>query len=117
MSKKSIGFIGLGAMGRPMATNLVKAGYSLNVYDIKPDPVKELVGLVAKQATSCADAAQGADTVITMLPADPQVREAVLGIGGVLETARAGATRQRKLAARLFTAPVGQGSYLSALIA
>lgn len=92
MRKKSIGFIGLGAMGKPMAANLVKAGYLLSVYDINPEPLKELAALGARKGNSCADVSQDVDTVITMLPADPQVREAVLGAEGVLQTAKAGAT-------------------------
>jgi 2-hydroxy-3-oxopropionate reductase len=43
MAMKKIGFIGLGIMGKPMAKNLLKAGYSLTVYDIRPEPVKEVV--------------------------------------------------------------------------
>ena len=92
MQKKSIGFIGLGAMGKPMATNLVKAGYVLSVYDINPEPLKELAEQGARPAKSWADASQNVDTVITMLPADPQVREAVLGAEGVLQSAKAGTT-------------------------
>jgi 3-hydroxyisobutyrate dehydrogenase len=88
--KKKIGFIGLGAMGLPMAKNLIKAGYDLTVYDLNPQPVKELVSLGAKGAKSSADAAGGVDLVITMLPADDEVKAVALGPEGVLEGARAG---------------------------
>lgn len=79
-----IGFIGLGIMGRPMAKNLLKAGYELNVYDKFAD-MDDLAALGATVAGSCADAAEGSDLTITMLPNSPQVREAVLGPAGVLE--------------------------------
>ncbi len=92
MGKKSIWFIGLGAMGKPMAKNLVLADYPVTVFDINPDPMKDLGKLGARLAGSCAEAARDAETVITMLPADPQVRTAVSGEQGVLEGARAGTT-------------------------
>ena len=88
--KKKIGFIGLGAMGLLMAKNLIKAGYDLTVYDLNPQPVKELVSLGAKMAKSSADAAGGVDLVITMLPADDEVKAVALGPEGVLEGAKAG---------------------------
>ena len=52
--KRKIGFIGLGAMGKHMAKNLIKAGYDLTVHDLNPQPVKELVSSGAKGAKSCA---------------------------------------------------------------
>jgi 2-hydroxy-3-oxopropionate reductase len=84
-----IGFIGLGIMGRPMSRNLLKAGYSLAVYDIASGPVAELVQAGAIRATGCRDVAAQSEIVITMLPDGPDVEAAVLGPGGVLE----GATR------------------------
>ena len=90
MAKKRIGFIGLGAMGIHMARNLVKAGYDLTVYDIDPQPVKELVALGAREAKSSADTSKGAEVVITMLPQDEQVKEVALGLRGVLEGAKPG---------------------------
>ncbi|NWF57360.1 MAG: NAD-binding protein [Syntrophaceae bacterium] len=90
MTKKAIGFIGLGAMGNHMARNLVKAGYSLAVYDLNPKPVEEIVSLGAKKAKSSADAAKSVEVVITMLPADEEVKAACLGPGGVLEGAKPG---------------------------
>ncbi len=92
MSKKKVAFIGLGVMGKPMAANLIEAGYELAVYDLNPAPVKELADKGARAASSCADAAEGADTIILILPADPQVKEAVLGEKGILEGAKQGAT-------------------------
>jgi 2-hydroxy-3-oxopropionate reductase len=85
-----IAFIGLGIMGKPMSRNLLKADYSLVVYDICPAPVAEVVAAGAAQAASCAEAAKAADIIITMLPDGPEVEAATLGAGGVLEGARAG---------------------------
>ena len=84
-----IGFIGLGIMGRPMARNLLKAGYALTVYD-KFAKCDDLVALGAKAGTSNKDVAAQSDVIITMLPNSPNVREAVLGENGVLEGARPG---------------------------
>jgi 2-hydroxy-3-oxopropionate reductase len=88
----NIGFIGLGIMGGPMSRNLLKAGHSLVVYDIVPDLVKPVVAAGASPAKSCADAAARSEIIITMLPDGPQVEQAVLGAGGVLEGARKGST-------------------------
>jgi 2-hydroxymethylglutarate dehydrogenase len=90
MAKKKVGFIGLGAMGVHMAGNLVKAGYPLVVYDLNPKPVEELVSSGARKTGSSADAAAGVEVVITMLPADDEVKAVYLGLGGVLEGASPG---------------------------
>jgi len=87
---KKIGFVGLGIMGKPMAKNLVKAGYEVTVYDIRPEPIAELVAAGAKAAKSPKDAAAGAEVVITMLPNSPHVKEAILGKGGVIEGVKPG---------------------------
>ena len=87
---KKIGFIGLGVMGKPMAKNLLKAGYTLMVYDILPDPVKEVVAAGAQEGTSSKEVAAFGEVIITMLPNSPEVKEAVLGPGGVLEGAKPG---------------------------
>jgi 2-hydroxymethylglutarate dehydrogenase len=91
MKKEHIGFIGLGAMGRPMAKNLLKAGYPLTVYDLNPEPIKEVIAHGAKAASSSAEAARDAEVIITMLPACDEVKSAVLGAGGVLGGATEGA--------------------------
>lgn len=88
---KSIGFIGLGIMGCPMAKNLLKAGYTLTVYDILPERIDLLVQAGAKAGASCADVAAGSEIVITMLPNSPEVKDAVLGPKGVLDGAKPGA--------------------------
>ena len=77
-------------MGKPMAKNLLKAGYSLVVYDVSPGPVAELAGEGASRGESCSDTASRCDIVITMLPDGPDVEAAVLGPAGVLEGARPG---------------------------
>jgi 2-hydroxy-3-oxopropionate reductase len=87
---RKIGFIGIGIMGKPMAKNLLKAGYPLTVYDIRPEPVQELVKLGAKKGNNSADVAARNEVVITMLPNSPHVREAVLGKNGVLDGAKEG---------------------------
>ena len=87
---EKIGFIGLGIMGKPMAKNLVKAGYPLVVFDVVPEPVKELVAAGARAARSAREVTEASDVVITMLPNSPHVREVVLGKAGVLEGARSG---------------------------
>ena len=80
-----IGFIGLGIMGKPMAKNLLKAGYELKVHDLVTAAVEELVLAGAVKVESSADAARGSDLIITMLPNSPHVKAAVLGENGVLE--------------------------------
>ncbi|MBC7320261.1 NAD(P)-binding domain-containing protein, partial [bacterium] len=85
-----IGFIGVGIMGKPMAKNLIRAGYNLVVYDINKDPIKELVKLGAEEGTSPKDVAERTDIIITMLPDSPQVKDVILGENGVLEGAKKG---------------------------
>lgn len=63
-----IGFIGLGIMGRPMAKNLVKAGYDLTVYDLNEEAVADLVSCGARAADSSREASLEAEVVITMVP-------------------------------------------------
>jgi 3-hydroxyisobutyrate dehydrogenase-like beta-hydroxyacid dehydrogenase len=87
---KKIGFIGLGTMGTPMATNLLKAGYELCVYNRTAEKTKPLADLGAKVAASPAAVAKQCEVVITMLAADPAVKEVVLGRAGILDGASAG---------------------------
>jgi 2-hydroxy-3-oxopropionate reductase len=86
----SIGFIGLGIMGKPMSKNLLKAGYDLLVYDIVPACVKDVVAAGAKPAASIAEVAQKCQIICTMLPNGPQVKEVVLSPGGILDNAAKG---------------------------
>jgi 2-hydroxy-3-oxopropionate reductase len=83
-----VGFIGLGIMGKPMARNLIGAGHELVLFDIVAAAMDEVAG--AARGASAADVAARTDAIVTMLPDGPEVREAVLGPGGVLEGARAG---------------------------
>lgn len=84
---KTIGFIGLGIMGKPMAKNLIKAGHELIVFDINKDAVAELEKEGAKVGSSSKDVAQKSSIIITMLPNSPHVKEVILGKDGVLEGA------------------------------
>lgn len=88
---KKICFIGLGIMGKPMAKNLIKAGYSLQVYDIVESAVKEVADAGAKGCSSIKEAVEECDTIITMLPNSPHVKSVVLDEGGVAENAEKGA--------------------------
>jgi 2-hydroxy-3-oxopropionate reductase len=85
-----IGFIGLGIMGKPMARNLMKAGFPLVVHNRSRGPVEELMKEGAEAAYSPKEVAQKAEVVITMLPDSPDVEKVILGENGVLEGARAG---------------------------
>ena len=85
-----IGFIGLGAMGKGMASNLQNKGFQLNVFDIVPEPVAVLVQQGAKAAASVAELTEASDIVVTMLPGSPEVDAVVLGEGGVLAHGRDG---------------------------
>jgi 2-hydroxy-3-oxopropionate reductase len=84
-----IGFIGLGIMGCPMAKNLIKAGYKLNVW-VSSKRFGEISSLGAEGASSYKEIAAKSDIIITMLPNSPHVKEAVLGGGGIVEGAKAG---------------------------
>ena len=87
---EKIGFIGLGIMGKPMAKNLINAGYDVTVYDIFPDPIEEMVEAGASSGSSSADVASKSDVIITMVQDGPQARQAILGDGGVAEGAAEG---------------------------
>ncbi|MBQ6196487.1 MAG: 2-hydroxy-3-oxopropionate reductase [Lachnospiraceae bacterium] len=81
-----VGFIGLGIMGKPMAKNLMKAGYELVVTTHKQETIDEFIALGAEGAANGAEVARKADVIITMLPNSPQVSEVCLGKGGIIET-------------------------------
>lgn len=90
--RETIGFIGLGLMGRPMALNLVKAGFPLVVHSRSPAPVRELTAAGAREAASPADVARQAAWVITMLPDSPDVERVLAGPDGVFSGSRPGTT-------------------------
>ena len=83
--KKTIGFIGLGIMGKPMAKNLLKAGYPLVVYNRSKKPVEDLVKEGALSSNSPKEVAERAEIIITMLPDSPEVQEVILGKDGVIQ--------------------------------
>jgi 4-hydroxybutyrate dehydrogenase / sulfolactaldehyde 3-reductase len=85
---ETIGFIGLGRMGRPMASNLCQKGFPLIVFDINPVPVRDLQRLGAQGAPSIADVAAQSDVVFSMLPDSAAVEEVIVGSYGVLAHCR-----------------------------
>jgi len=85
MDKPRIGFIGLGIMGRPMCANLLKAGYSLTVWNRSQPGIDTVVGYGAEAGASPADVAAKSDVIITMVTDSPDVELVVLGADGVLE--------------------------------
>ncbi len=88
--KPTIGFIGLGIMGKPMARNLLRAGYPLWAFSRTPADVDAVVAEGACAGASCREVAARADVVITMLPDSPDVEQVYLGSEGVLAGARPG---------------------------
>jgi len=88
---EKVGFIGLGIMGKPMAENLIGAGYDLALYNRTSEKADELAGDNATVAGSPREVAEQSDVVITMLPDSPQVEEVLAGPDGVLEGIREGA--------------------------
>ena len=123
---ETVGFIGLGIMGKPMARNLLKAGYDLVVLDIDSRATAELVAAGAAAAASPAEVTQRARRVLTMLPDGAAVEEVVTGPRGVLsgasadtvlvdissvspETARSIAAALATRGARCLDAPVSGG--------
>lgn len=86
----NVGFVGLGRMGRPMASNLQRKGFALTVLDIQPGPVAELVALGARAATDLRDLVRSSDVIVTMLPSSVEVLATVIGPDGALAHAREG---------------------------
>jgi 4-hydroxybutyrate dehydrogenase/sulfolactaldehyde 3-reductase len=86
----TIGFIGLGKMGRPMASNLCRKGSRLVVFDIDAEAIRALEGLGARAAADVAGVAAESDVVFTMLPASADVVEVVGGSNGLIATCRPG---------------------------
>jgi 2-hydroxy-3-oxopropionate reductase len=88
--KKKLGFIGLGIMGKPMAKNLLKAGFNLVVFSRSNGPVEELVKEKALSANSPGEVAEHSEVIITMLPDSPEVEEIILGKDGVIRGTKPG---------------------------
>jgi 2-hydroxy-3-oxopropionate reductase len=122
----SVGFIGLGVMGKPMAKNLIAGGYSLVVHSRSAGPVDELVAAGAARAASPADVARRVTRIITMLPDSPDVEQVLEGEEGVFSAVQPGtiiidtssiapavarrlATGARSLGVALLDAPVSGG--------
>jgi len=123
---ETIGFIGLGLMGKPMAKNLLKAGYPLIVNSRSQGPVDELVAAGATRAATPADVARRATRIITMVPDSPDVELVLDGPDGVFTAIQKGtividmssiapgaarrlAARARALGATMLDAPVSGG--------
>ncbi len=88
-----IGFVGLGIMGAPMALNLLKAGYSLKVYNRSDrQEVEDVVAAGGERVATPKDAAAGSQVVITIVTDTPDMQEVILGVNGVIEGAVSGAT-------------------------
>jgi 3-hydroxyisobutyrate dehydrogenase len=87
----SVGFIGVGNMGNPMAYNVLKAGFPLVVYDKNPGAMENLIQAGARRAGSAAEVAAQCDITLTSLPASPDVEAVYLDAGGLIDSAKAGA--------------------------
>jgi 3-hydroxyisobutyrate dehydrogenase-like beta-hydroxyacid dehydrogenase len=86
----SVGFIGTGNMGNPMAGNVLKAGFPLTVFDRHAPAVENLLQAGAKKGASAQDVVEQCEVVMTCLPASPDVEAAYLDAGGLIERARPG---------------------------
>ena len=85
-----IGFVGLGIMGKPMALNIIKAGFDLTFYARRQDVIDEVSAAGGRAVGSSREVAETADIIATCVTADAQVKEVILGENGVLEGASAG---------------------------
>jgi 3-hydroxyisobutyrate dehydrogenase len=107
---RTVGFIGLGNMGGPMCGHLVRAGFDVRAYDIDQSALARSRDAGARPAGSVAECARDVETLITMLPAPPQVEEVWLGDGGVIQALGAGSlgidmsTSSRAVGERLLAA-------------
>jgi 2-hydroxy-3-oxopropionate reductase len=86
----TVGFIGLGIMGGPMAANLVKAGFEVIGYNRSSGPVRRLVSQGGRGAANLAEAVRDADVVVTMVPDSPDVEAVALGEDGIYAHAKPG---------------------------
>src|SRR5690606_16409043 len=86
----AVGFIGLGTMGHPMALNVLKGGFEVNVFDVNPAPAEALQKEGAAVMESVAELARRSRIIVTMLPTAAHVNEVLFGAGGVAEHAEAG---------------------------
>jgi 3-hydroxyisobutyrate dehydrogenase-like beta-hydroxyacid dehydrogenase len=86
----SVGFIGVGNMGNPMAGNVLKGGFPMTVFDKSPKAMENLVQAGARAAKSAREVVEAAEIVLTCLPASPDVEALYLGPGGLVDLARPG---------------------------
>ena len=86
----NLGFIGLGIMGKPMADHLVKAGHKVYVFDINPDPVKELANQGAVACGNSKEVAEKSELIFIMVPDTPDVQAVLFGANGVAEGVKKG---------------------------
>ncbi len=89
---KKVGIIGLGSMGKSMAKNLLKAGYELTVFDIRPEPIQEMVGLGAFGASNLKEVGERSEIVFVMVLNFAQVESSTVASGGVLSGMKPGST-------------------------
>ena len=87
---QKIGFIGIGIMGKPMALNLLHAGFSVAIYARRAEVAEPLVKAGAKAYASPKELAPHADIIITMVPATKDVEDVLLGETGILHSAKPG---------------------------
>ena len=86
----SVGFIGVGNMGNPMAANVLKAGFPMLVFDMNPKAMENLIQAGARRAQSSQEVVEGSEVVLTSLPASPDVEAVYLDAGGLVERAKPG---------------------------
>src|SRR5882672_8366814 len=86
----SVGFIGVGNMGNPMASNVLKAGFPMIVYDRNPQAMENLLQAGAQRAASVREVVEGSEIVLTSLPASPDVEATYLDAGGLVDSAKPG---------------------------
>jgi 2-hydroxy-3-oxopropionate reductase len=86
----SVGFIGVGNMGNPMAANVLKAPFPMTVFDTNPKAMENLVAAGARKAGSAREVVEQSEIVLTSLPASPDVEAIYLEPGGLVERAKPG---------------------------
>src|SRR5437660_11102749 len=86
----SVGFIGVGNMGNPMASNILKNGFKMKVFDKVPKPMENLVQAGAQRAASAREVVEGSEIVLTCLPTSPDVAALYLAAAGLVECAKPG---------------------------
>ena len=110
-----VGFVGLGNMGGPMCGHLARAGLEVRAFDLDDAALARAVAAGASAATSAADCTDGAEALITMLPAPPQVEQVLLGDGGVIAALAPGSvaidmsTSSRAVGERVWAAAADRG--------